>query len=220
MSAPLVKGALVEYADDFLGPLPNVVVFQFNPETVNRTMVMPQRPVGAGSREQNQAGDLPIEKFDLTLQLNADDPLLATLTQAVGLGPQLAALQMMVQPKTPSFGPPAILDPIGSLISASGLNPVQGVPRETFPRILFIWGQTRILPVLIESMSIVEKQYDAQLNPTLADVTLSMSVLIPDDCSTDMVAAGAIAYTEGAKEALAAANLAFSVTQANDLIRF
>ena len=44
----LLKGALIEYGSDFLGPLPNVVIFQFNPEQVTRTLEIPQRPTGAG----------------------------------------------------------------------------------------------------------------------------------------------------------------------------
>jgi hypothetical protein len=218
MTTPLVKGALVEYASDFLGPLPNVVVFQFNPETVTRTMVMPQRPTGAGSREPNQAGDLPIERYDMTLQLTADDSLFVPLTATVGLGPQLAALQKMVQTKGPLFDKPVVVDAVGSKVGGTGDNPVQLIPREVFPRILFIWGKSRVLPVVIESMTIVEKQYDFQLNPVLADVTVSMSVVIPDDCTSDKVAKGASKYSEGAKEVLAAANLAFATRQAGDII--
>jgi hypothetical protein len=183
-------------------------------------MVVPPRPTGAGSREQNQAGDLPIERYDLTLQLNADDPVLAPLTAAVGLGPPLAALQKMVQTKNAPFGPAAIVDAVGSLLGGGSDNPVQLIPRETFPRILFIWGLTRVLPVVIESMTIVEKQYDFLLNPTLADVQIGMSVIIPDDCTDDMVAQGASAYSETAKEMLAAANLVFSARQVADLITF
>jgi hypothetical protein len=221
MSTPVLKGALVEYSGDFLGPLPNVVVFQFNPETVTRTLMIPQRPTGAGSREPNQAGDLPIERYDLTLQLNADDPFLAPISKTVGLGPQLAALQKMVQVKTAAFSLSAPIDAVATLVSAgSGSNAVQLVPRQIFPRLLFIWGLTRILPVVIESMSIVEKQYDALLNPTVADVTISMSVVIPDDCTDDLVAKGASKYSEAAKDVLAAANLVVAVRQAADLIKF
>jgi hypothetical protein len=218
--SPLVKGALVEYGSDFLGPLPNIVVFQFNPETVNRTMIIPSRPTGAGSREANQAGDLPVERYDLTLELNADDPFLTPLTKTVGLGPPLAALRKMVQTKGPLFTPTAAVDAVGEMLGAGSDNPVQLIPRENFPRILFIWGLTRILPVVIESMAIIEKQYDFLLNPTVADVSISMSVLIPDDCSDDMVAKGASKYSEGAEEVLAAANLAFAVRNSVDLIRF
>ena len=57
--AYLLRGALIEYGSDFLGPLPNVVIFQFNPETMSRVIEVPSRPVGATARESSQAGDTP-----------------------------------------------------------------------------------------------------------------------------------------------------------------
>ena len=57
----LLKGALIEYGDNFLGPLPNVVVFQFNPEQVTRTIEFPQRPTARQSRETRPASEVPIE---------------------------------------------------------------------------------------------------------------------------------------------------------------
>jgi hypothetical protein len=214
---PVLKGALVEYASDFLGPLPNVVVFQFNPETVNRTVQIPSRPTGASAREISQAGDLPVEKYDLTIQLNADDPVMPAFTKTVGIGPPLAALQKMVQPAGPIFGPSQVVDAVAAAVSSGSDNPVQLIPRETYPRILFLWGATRILPVVIESMQIVEKQYDGLLNPILADVTMSMSVMLPDPFVDDAIAQGASKYSEGAKEVLAAANLATAAAQVASL---
>ena len=73
----LLLGALIEYGTDFLGPLPNVVVFQFNPEQVTRTIEVPQRPTGAGSRETSQAGEVPLEKIDLNAEFSAADMLAA-----------------------------------------------------------------------------------------------------------------------------------------------
>ena len=67
----LLKGALIEYGSDFLGPLPNVVVFQFNPEQVTRTLEIPPRPTGAAGRETSQAGEVPLEKLDLTAKFSA-----------------------------------------------------------------------------------------------------------------------------------------------------
>ena len=60
MSLPLVKGALVEYDDGFLGSLPNVVVFQFNPETVNRSIVIPPAP-RRGGQPRAQPGRRPAD---------------------------------------------------------------------------------------------------------------------------------------------------------------
>ena len=37
-----MRGALIEYSGQFLGPIPNIVIFQFNPETLSRTITIPQ----------------------------------------------------------------------------------------------------------------------------------------------------------------------------------
>ena len=33
----LLRGALIEYGTDLIGPIPNVVIFQYNPESLTRT---------------------------------------------------------------------------------------------------------------------------------------------------------------------------------------
>ena len=57
MSGFLMRGALIEYGSDFMGPIPNVVIFQFNPETLTRTVQIPSRPTSGTARESTQAGD-------------------------------------------------------------------------------------------------------------------------------------------------------------------
>ena len=98
-----MRGALVEYGTDFLGPIPNVVVFQFNPETINRTIQVPARPTGATSRETLQAGYTPVGaapslKIELDASDNLDKPIDISLARVFGVGPALAALEKMSRP--------------------------------------------------------------------------------------------------------------------------
>ena len=51
----LLRGALIEYGTDLIGPIPNVVIFQFNPESLTRSLKVPERPTGATARERTQA---------------------------------------------------------------------------------------------------------------------------------------------------------------------
>jgi len=37
-SPKLLKGALVQFSAPFLVPVPNVIIFQYNPETLSRTL--------------------------------------------------------------------------------------------------------------------------------------------------------------------------------------
>lgn len=221
----LLRGALIEYGSDFLGPIPNVVIFQFNPESLSRSIEIPQRPSGSGSRETDQAGDVPVEKITLKAYFSAADKLKDdnVLARTFGIGPQLAALEKMTRPAGAISG--AIgqaIDAVGDAIFAGGNagEPTQLIAREKYPRILFIWGLTRVLPVTIDSMSIDEKKFDNMLNPVQAEVSLGLTVKIVDPHSDDMVAKGASEYSELAKDAQAVANLANTVSQAIDLIPF
>jgi hypothetical protein len=220
----LLRGALIEYGSDFLGPLPNVVIFQFNPETITRTIQIPARPTGGARRETTQAGDPPIESFSVKAVFDAANQLNSNniLARTFGVGPQLAALEKMVYPSNNLGGLIGeAIDAIGSaLTGGSSKPPTQLIPREKYPRILFIWGATRVLPVIITSMSIAEQQYDFLLNPVRAEVSIGLSVNAIQACSDDVVAKGAMEYSNVVKEAQAILNLANTVEAAVELIPF
>lgn len=222
--AHLLRGALIEYGSDFLGPLPNIVLFQFNPETMTRAIQVPQRPTGATAREVAQAGEPPVERITIKAEFSAADALGEgnILARTMGIGPQLAALEKMVFPTNLLGGLiGAAVDAIGGAVGAASGDPAtQPIPREKYPRILFIWGLTRALPVTIESMSITEQKFDALLNPVQAEVSIGLAVMPPAQCSDDVVAKGAFQYTSVAKEAMAAVNLANTVQLAADIVPF
>ena len=75
-----------------------------------------------------------------------------------------------------------------------------------------------MLPVVIESMTITEQQYDYLLNPVEAQVSLGLAVVPPGQCSDDVIGKGALEYTNTAKEAQAVLNLANTASLATDLI--
>lgn len=219
----LLRGALIEYGMDLIGPIPNVVIFQFNPEALNRTFMLPQRPSGANDREQSQAGDGVTEKIGLTAHFSALDMLGEDkiLAKAFGIGPQLASLEKMVVPPPEGGGLlGAALDAIGDALGLGGGAdpPTQPIPRQSFPRTLFIWGLTRVQPVKISSLRISEVEYDNLLNPIRAEVEMEIEVLPIDPCSDDILASGAAKYTQLAKDVQAVANLANTAEQIVELI--
>ena len=222
----LMRGAMIEYGSDFLGPLPNVVIFQFNPESLTRTIQIPQRPSGAAARETTQAGDPTIEKITHKAQFSAADGMGTgnILARTMGVGPRLAALEKMVNPASKLSGLiGAAIDAVGDALGLGGGAddaPRQVIPREKYPRILFIWGPFRVLPVVIESMSITELQYDFLLNPIQADVNIGLAVNAIDNCSDDVVGKGALEYSNMAKDAQAMLNLANTIEQIAELIPF
>src|SRR5215467_3653243 len=78
----LLRGALIEYGTSLIGPIPNIVIFQFNPESLSRSLQIPPRPTGATQRETTQAGEKTFEKITFkahfsAANLLADDKFLA-----------------------------------------------------------------------------------------------------------------------------------------------
>lgn len=209
---PLVKGALIEYSGDFLGPLPNVVLFQFNPESLTREIQIPPRGI---DEESAQAGNAPTELISFTAQFNASDYININdpIAREFGIGTQLAALEKMIYPEgkiSQLIGEQSVsLDSVGdSLTSITNMDD-RGIPipRLSYPRILFIWGKTRILPVIIQSMRITEDQFDPSLNPIRAKVDISLAVQAGRGIKDDKIALGALEFTSIIKEAQAVVNL-------------
>jgi hypothetical protein len=119
----LLKGALIEYGSDFLGPLPNVILFQFNPETLTRNIQIPPRPSGGTARETTQAGEPSVEKITFKAEFDAADGLNTNnvLARTMGVGPRLAALEKMVHPSNIIGGLiGAAMDAVGKALNPAG----------------------------------------------------------------------------------------------------
>jgi hypothetical protein len=195
-----LKGAFVNLGAGILGALPNVVVFQFNPDRVTRTprLVLPMPPSsGAGSHDAHQQPAEPSESYSFTLRLDASDQLAQgnPLAARNGILPALSALELLMVPKSS-----LTID----LHRLSGGSRPHTHPPELLPTVLFFWGRFRILPVNITSLSITETEYDPQLNPVRAEVTVNLEVLTPSQLAQDDVPAHlAYTYTQGVKETMA-----------------
>jgi hypothetical protein len=213
-----VKGMLVEFASAFGATNPNVIPFQFNPETLRRTWTQPE-PATAGGNPLGVRG-MPGESYALTLMLDvtdelAGDPLSPRTMNAVagGLGSRIAALEMLMFP-VPATSTAA---PGGSQARQRG----RATPAAVVPAVLFIWGHARILPVRITALSITEKLFDEYLNPTHATVELSFRVMTPQELDAvtgpfKNIASAAYRYSQAQREALAVFNLS-AAAGTNDL---
>lgn len=228
-----LRGALIEYGTDVLGPIPNVVVFQFNPHEIQRTLNIAQPQVPATGEDERQTepaqtSSPPVESFQVTAHFSAADDLgeggvVSALPRVFGIGPQLAALEKMVYPSSGLIGAliGAAVDAIGDALGLGDDDAAERpVPREQLPRILFVWGPSRVLPVQITSMTIREQKFDMLLNPVQAEVAIGLKVAsLPGD-TDDLLGQGALAYTQTVKEAQALLNLTKSVQLAVEVIPF
>lgn len=203
----VLKGAFINLGAGLLGALPNIVIFQFNPERVTRTPRLAQPPPssdGSGSRDANQQPGQPSESYSFTLRVDATDQLAESnpIAAASGILPTLSALELLMVPKSS-----LLLD----LFDLGGGDKPHQHPPERLPTVLFFWGPFRIFPVNLTSLSITETRYDQLLNPIRAEVTVNVQVLTPSQLAKDATfARGAYTYSQGVKEVMAALNLANS----------
>ncbi len=170
-SPRLQKGAIIGL--DPFNPLASIIVFQYNPESMSRSLA-----VNAFGKEANMGEALRLNgppretitvsiEIDATDQLEKGDPLAASL----GIYPTLSSLEMLLYPKS------ALV--IGNQIAAAfGITEI--IPPEA-PLTLFIWGIKRMLPVRITALTITEEAFDPDLNPIQAKVSLTMNVLTYHD---------------------------------------
>jgi hypothetical protein len=239
-SPKLLKGALVEFSERFIGPIPNIIIFQYNPESLSRSLEVWQPPApredgegeeSAPSASTAQPSDPP-ESFTVELVVDATDDLEAGDPVAVvtGVADRIAAMEMLLYPQEGSL----LGDLLGSVsvsisaggISAGGSAAAEAVPRGTVPIVLFVWGPGRIVPVRITSFSVDEQAYSPILYPIRAKVSIGLKILTPDDLSGHQdglakeIAIGAFNYTRTQKQVLAAANLANSVQSILGMLPF
>jgi hypothetical protein len=235
MAGSVLKGALISFLPSgALGvpALPNVIVFQINPETITHAWTEATAPQSAGTADRTKADPLavsgvPGESFAFTLYLDANEeiagadrnPVAAALASVSGVYPRLSALEMLQYPMGSAAA--GLLGQVTASISAGGLglsagaSGSQNVQPSQVPVVLFVWGPQRIVPVRVTALTITERLYDAALNPIHAEAQITLRVLTPDEVTAVQgpmkdVATIAYTYTQGLRQVQAAANLADS----------
>ena len=172
-SPKLRKGAIVGF--DLLNPLASVIMFQYNPKEVRRSVQgQMSTDEGAGPEVTRLKGP-PKESISLTIEIDAADQLEKgdPIAGSMGIYPQLSALEMLLYPKSVEV----ILNT--ALLAAGTIE----ITQPEAPFTLFIWGIKRVLPVRITSFTITEQAFDPNLNPIRASVPLNLNVLSYSDFS-------------------------------------
>jgi hypothetical protein len=226
LAPKLVKGALVELSERFLGPVPNVIVFQFNPSQITRSFEAWAPPeeddeVGAASRSAAtaQPGD-PTETLSLSLLLDATDALETPDGHPIqvisGVADRLSALELLMFPQEDSLLG-ALLTGAVSALGGSVSFSVAEAKRGSVPITLFVWGINRIVPVRVTSFEVEEQEYSPILYPHRVKVSLGMRVLMPVELAEHpnevarTIAQTAYKFTRKQREVWGAANLANTV---------
>jgi Contractile injection system tube protein len=224
MAGKFIKGALIEFMETFLLPLPNVISFQFNPETMTHAWTQSQSNSNRGmDGEVNPlaVSGFPTESFSFNIMLDSNEsiadqnPISGSLAKISGVYSRIAALEMLQYPvNTESNG---LLGSVTASLSnglslAAEAKQKNSIPLAQVPTVLFVWGAGRIVPVRVTSLSITEKLYDSRLNPIHAEAQLGLRVLTPAELKyvagpLKEIAKTAYDYSQELRQSLAIANL-------------
>jgi hypothetical protein len=116
-----------------------------------------------------------VESIKLEAEIDAtdrlDDPDSNPDSVALGIHPELAALEALVHPRADDLQ-------ANDALAAAGVLEV--LPLEA-PLTLFVWSRQRVVPVRVTDLSVTEEAFDVALNPIRAKVSLSLRVLSVDD---------------------------------------
>ena len=174
ISPRLLKGGLVQM-DPGTGRVVRVIGLQYNPDTLSRTLQV-QATGETGDRSQAlRLKGSAVETIKVEAEIDAADRLNdpASNPDAVRLGihPELAALETMVNPRA---------DDLQANDALAGAGVLEVLPLEA-PLTLFVWSRQRVMPVRVTDLSISEEAFDVALNPIRAKVSLGLRVLSVDD---------------------------------------
>ncbi|MGW9117873.1 hypothetical protein ACWGRV_14735 [Streptomyces sp. NPDC055663] len=198
---PIRSGIVL--VDPERGTPQRVIVLQFNPDTLERSL-SPQTAGaggdsgggGSGSGDRNEALRLKgpaQETWKFTAEIDATDQL--EVAAPDGIHPQLATLEMLVQPTTAQLREASRLAKNGTI----EISPIE------MPLTLFTWGSKRVMPVRLTELSINESAFDVNLNPIRASLSIGLKVLSVSDLPAGHLGADLYMAHLAQKERLASA---------------
>jgi len=186
----------------------NVIVFQFNPESMRRTLAHRAPPAPADSKQGTAREDVlrvagpPLETIIMTVDMHAADQLdepddaANGATAQHGLHPALATLELLMYPYTVNT----------QKVEQQAAQGTVQVSNVDVPLVLLLWGASRVVPVKLTSFSITEDAFDTRLNPIAAKIELGMQVLTSMEFPDSSIGRDAFLAYQKSKEALALLN--------------
>lgn len=241
-SPRLIKGAFVEFSERFLGPIPNIIIFQYNPTTLSRSLT-PWTPGGnpakadaggaggADSSTRRASGTVqpsdPQETFTVKLLLDATDELEAgdPVSLVSGVADRLSAIELLLYPQEDSLLGGLLTGAVSALGGSASFS-VAEAKRGTVPITLFVWGPGRIVPVRLTSFTVEEEAFSPILYPIRAQVSVGLRILHPGELENHPnefargLAKTAFQFTRTQKQVLGATNVANTVQSVLGMLPF
>ena len=205
--SPRVRSAGFVLVNPVTEAVERVIPFQYNPESLSRTLQARGGGEGGDRHEALRLTGPPVETISLEAELDATDQLEfpdenETAVQ-VGLHAQLAALETVLYPSSQA---------IQDVRDRALRGELEILPAQA-PLVLFVWGQSRVLPVVLSDLSVVEEGFDPELNPLRVRLSVNMTVMTTSDVAFDSQAAAIYRAYHRGRETLARRHPAGSIDQ-------
>ncbi len=176
-NAPRLIKCGIAVIDPTKSGVERVIPLQYNPEKLTRSLQPRDMGADAPLSERMRLTGPPIETISVEARIDAIDALERgdVLALQNGIANHLAALELLISPSS------------ASLLTNNGLSDrgeLEILPMEQ-KLSLFIWSRNRVLPVRITQLSVTEEDFDPNLNPLRATVTMALRVLTVDDLGFD-----------------------------------
>jgi len=176
--APRMLRAGLVRLDPLAWTLIDVVLFQYNPDSLTRTFQPRAMSGEPGDRlEALRLTGPPHETIKFEAEIDAADQLEhPDLTQndpfaSDGLLPTLATLERLITPSA------AELQEVDALFDQGTF---EVAPAEA-PLTVLVWGVQRVVPVLVSSLSLTEEAFDPNLRPIRVRASFECKVLSSSD---------------------------------------
>jgi len=144
-----------------------IIILQYNPDSLSRSLSPQTAGEGAALRYKGP----PVETIQVEAEVDAadrmDQPERAGGPAGLTVLPILSAIEEILYPASSQ-----LVD--NQRLAERGVLSI--LPLEA-PLVLFVWSKNRIIPVRLNSLSVVEEAFDTQLNPIRAKIHLEMRVL-------------------------------------------
>jgi len=175
-SPKLLKGGLVVMSPGGTR-VRQVISLQYNPDSLSRSYQV-QGVGGEGGGERAQPFRLKgaaIETIKFDAEIDAAEQLESPdnnpVTAELGIAPQIAALEALINPSTAEL----------LAVDADARAGTLEILSAEAPLVIFVWSRNRVAPVRVTDFSVTEEAFDPALNPLRAKVSIGLRVLTVDD---------------------------------------
>jgi len=140
----------------------------------------------------------PVETIQMSVVLSAIDQYQTALNEqrdfVDGLHPALAKLELLMYPPSASI----------QQASDRAADGAVQVTEASVPLTLLVWGESRVVPIMLTSFSVTEEAFDTKLNPIEAKIDIGLRVLTYVEFLSNNMGRDAFKAYHSTKEKLAA----------------